>query len=119
MGCFNTARMLRFWETEIARQRKRNATRILLTGEMSWATRGAPGCDQLLSYEAQLDAPLRRLPGVTIVCQYSLEAFPAITIFESLCLHPRIQLPGRLVAGLGCVEILGPQQFRSVLISKE
>jgi len=107
-GSFNTARMLRFWETEIAQQQKRNATQILLTGEMSWATHGAPGCEQLLTYEAQLDAPLRRLPGVTTVCQYSLEAFPAVTIFESLCLHPRIQLPDRLVAGLGSVETLGP-----------
>jgi len=103
-GSFDSARMLRFWETEIARARKKNTTRLLLTGEMSWATRGAPGYEQLLSYEAQLDAPLRRLPGVTIVCQYSLEAFPAVTIFESLCLHPRIQLPDRLVAGLGSVD---------------
>lgn len=28
----------------------------------------------------------------------------AVTIFESLCLHPRIQLPDRLVAGLGSVD---------------
>ena len=99
-GRFDSARMLDFWSQVIAAAERDGIKRLLLSGEMAWSTRGAPGSESLVSYEADLDAMLRAHPWVTTVCQYDLTAFSAETMFRCLCIHPSVQLESGLVSGL-------------------
>ncbi|MEN8261756.1 MAG: MEDS domain-containing protein, partial [Pseudomonadota bacterium] len=89
-GYFDLQRMLGFWRTTINEFQQRRITRLLLTGEMDWATLDAPGSDRLIEYEKQLDDFLHAYPSITVVCQYALTEFPAATIFDSVCLHPAV-----------------------------
>ncbi len=99
-GRFDTDRMLEFWAEIIAANERIGTSRLLLTGEMTWATGNAPGCEALIDYEVALEEALLDYPWVTVVCQYDLNAFPATTIFESLCVHPGVQLDVGLTTGL-------------------
>lgn len=89
-GYFDLQRMLEFWRVIIDGFQQRRIARLLLTGEMDWAALGAPGSDQLIDYEKQLDDFLKGCPNVTVVCQYDLTEFPATTIFDSVCLHATV-----------------------------
>jgi len=87
---FDTERMLNFWKVLIEEFQNKNIHRLLLTGEMGWATLGAPGSNQLIFYEKELDQFLKAYPSITVVCQYSLIDFPATVIFDSVRLHPTV-----------------------------
>ena len=89
-GYFDLQRMLDFWQAHIDHFQQQGINRLLLTGEMDWATQGAQGCEQLITYEKTLDTFLQKTPNVTVVCQYNLNAFPASIIFDSVCLHPTV-----------------------------
>lgn len=97
---FDTQRMLDFWAEIISANQRIGAERLLLTGEMGWALTDYPGTEQLISYEAALEEMLVDYPWVTVVCQYDLNAFPATSVFDSLCVHPGVQLAGRITPGL-------------------
>lgn len=99
-GHFDSRRMLDFWTHVIAAAERDGIKRLLLSGEMAWSTRGAPGSEALVPYENELDDLLRDYPWVTTVCQYDLSAFSAETMFRALCTHPLVQLKSGLVPGL-------------------
>lgn len=98
-GHFDRQRMLDFWAQVISAAQRDGVERLLLSGEMAWSTRGAPGSEELIAYEAELDEFLREHPWVTVVCQYDLSAFSADVVFRSLCTHPTVQLENGMVAG--------------------
>lgn len=102
-GYFNTDRMLTFWQDIIARHKASGTERLLLTGEMGWASSGVMGCEQLVPYEAALDAMLEVTPWVSVICQYPVYQFSGSTVFDNLCIHTHIQLPDRLETGFGPV----------------
>ena len=102
-GHFSTDRMLSFWQNIIARHGASGTRRLLLTGEMGWASSGVMGCEQLVPYEAALDAMLEVTPWVTVICQYPVYQFSGSTVFDNLCIHTHIQLPDRLEAGFAPV----------------
>ena len=97
---FDRSRMLDFWNKVIVAAKCDGVERLLLSGEMIWSTRGAPGSEELILYEAELDQMLQQYDWVTVVCQYDLRAFSAEVLFQSLCTHPTVQLEDRLTRGL-------------------
>ncbi len=98
-GHFSTDRMLTFWQDIIDRHKAAGVKRLLLSGEMGWASSGITGCEQLVPYEAALDAMLETTPWVTVVCQYPVYQFSGSTVYDNLCVHTHVQLPDRLEAG--------------------
>ena len=102
-GYFSTERMLSFWQKIITRHNAEGVKSLLLTGEMGWASSGATGCEQLVPYEATLDAMLEATPWVTVICQYPVYQFSGSTVFDNLCVHTHVQLPDRLETGFGPV----------------
>ena len=100
-GHFDRNRMLDFWNEVILAASRDGVERLLLSGEMAWATRGAPGSEELLQYESEFDQVLHQHDWVTVVCQYDLRAFSAEVVFRSLCQHPTVQLEDGARAGLG------------------
>ena len=98
-GHFSTDRMLTFWQNIITRHKASGTKRLLLTGEMGWASSGVMGCEQLVPYEAALDAMLEVTPWVSVICQYPVYQFSGSTVFDNLCVHTHVQLPDRLETG--------------------
>ena len=98
-GYFSTDRMLTFWQEIIDRHKASGTKHLLLSGEMGWASSGVMGCEQLVPYEAALDAMLEMTPWITVVCQYPVYQFSGSTVYDNLCIHTHVQLPDRLETG--------------------
>jgi excisionase family DNA binding protein len=98
-GCFEPKRMLAFMESAILASLAAGHTRIFITGEMTWSLGDAPGAEQMMAYEAQLNPLIEKYPNVTIICQYDLKRFSAASVVDALLTHPSAQLPSGMVAG--------------------
>jgi AcrR family transcriptional regulator len=66
-----------------------------LIGDMEWALSGAPGADELLDYEAGLDAILAR-PGAWTLCAYDVRQHPVDQMAEVVATHEAAVVGGRL-----------------------
>jgi hypothetical protein len=98
-GVFQVERMLNFWKNIILNCKAIRTKRLLITGEMTWAINGAPGSELLLDYELALDEMASNYPWLTLLCQYDLNHFSAATVFDTLTVHPCVQLKKGMAAG--------------------
>ena len=98
-GSFSAPRMLDFIESAILDLRARGHGAMLISGEMTWYLSGADGVEEMIPYEAGLNGLMKRYPDVTIVCHYDMTRLPGNINLGSICAHPHVQLPDRLVAG--------------------
>ena len=98
-GQFDVHRMLAFMESAILAARAAGHAHVMLTGEMSWSFTGAPGVEQMMTYETLLNPIVEKYPEVTIICQYDLSRFDATTVLDALLTHPSAQLANGMVAG--------------------
>jgi MEDS: MEthanogen/methylotroph, DcmR Sensory domain len=73
-GAFSPEEMMRLLNKAITGAKASGFTGLRTAGEMSWAAYGRCDCDQLLSYEAQVD---EAFPGQPVVgmCQYDMRCF--------------------------------------------
>jgi hypothetical protein len=95
-GGFRAEAMLaRLGEIEAA-ARASNAAGARVIGEMTWALRGASGCDQLMTYEAGINTLVQTRP-LTVLCQYDLSRFDGGTIFEAIRVHPMLVIRDRIM----------------------
>jgi hypothetical protein len=85
----------RLGEIEAA-ARASEAAGARVIGEMTWALRGASGCDQLIVYEAGINTLVQTQP-LTVLCQYDLSRFDGATIFEAIRVHPLLVIRDRLM----------------------
>jgi len=67
-----------------------------VTGEMTWALRGLPGSEHLMSYESAVNDVVKTHP-ITAMCQYDANRFDGETIFNALRVHPYMVMNGQLV----------------------
>jgi excisionase family DNA binding protein len=87
-GFFAADRMLQFVREQAKKLLANLSGKALIIGEMTWFLTGAPGVDQMLAYERELNVLLRDFPQLTIVCQYHLKRLDAETTFGALLAHP-------------------------------
>lgn len=66
------------------------------TGEMSWATRGVPGADRLVEFEAAINRASETHHFLGI-CQYDARLFDGATLLNILKVHPYIVAEGQIV----------------------
>jgi excisionase family DNA binding protein len=98
-GRFSVEGMLAFVESAILGHLARGHRTMLISGEMTWSLRGAPGSDGMIDYEERLNKVMARYPGVTINCQYDMERLGARVTLESICVHPWVHAPQGLFPG--------------------
>ena len=67
-----------------------------VSGEMSWATKGIPGSERLMEYEALVNEVLATHP-ITAVCQYDANRFSGAAIVDVLKVHPMMIVHGQIV----------------------
>jgi excisionase family DNA binding protein len=103
-GRFSVEGMLAFVESAILGHLARGHRTMLISGEMTWSLRGAPGSDGMIAYEERLNEVMARYPGVTINCQYDMERLGARIMLDSICVHPWVHAPQGLFPGFyrGC-----------------
>jgi hypothetical protein len=99
-GTFVAGEMLAYVGDVLAAQRARGHEVVLISGEMTWSLRGAPGSDEMIAYEARLNDLLADYPGATIVCHYRVDRFDARLTLDALQAHPFVHLPAGLFTGL-------------------
>jgi hypothetical protein len=109
-GRFCTEEMLAFWENFIGPAVAGKFRFARSVGEMTWALRQAPGVEELVGYESELNRFLPRYPQV-ILCLYDLERFSGEIIIDVLKTHPRVLL-GSMV--LDNPYYLEPDEFLAV-----
>ena len=96
-GEFSSRRMLALVRHLFREGPSLGFTGTRLIGEMEWALSGAPGADELVDYEAGLDAILAR-PGAWALCAYDVERHPADRLAEVVAAHQAAVVGGRLGA---------------------
>ncbi len=109
-GRFCTEEMLAFWESFVGSAVAGTFRFARSVGEMTWALRQAPGVEELVGYESELNRFLPRYPQV-ILCLYDLERFSGEIIINLLKTHPRILLGGMVLDNPNYLE---PDEFLAV-----
>ncbi|MCF6767957.1 MEDS domain-containing protein [Thiotrichales bacterium 19S11-10] len=69
---------------------------VRITGEMGWATRSIPGCEDLIEYEARVNRVVDNTP-ITALCQYDATKFDGDFIYDILQVHPLMVIRGQVV----------------------
>ncbi len=96
-GRFSPEAMIDLLRSETERALADGYAALRVTGEMTWVTRGAPGSDRLIEYEARLN---EFFPGsrALAICQYDRRKFDAEVLLDVLRTHPVAVLGTEVVA---------------------
>jgi hypothetical protein len=107
-GAFSTSEMLDFWGESLADSLgSGNFQFARLGGEMTWALRDAPGVDELMGYESELNRVTGNHPQC-ILCMYDLSRFGGGIIMDLLKTHPRLLIGGMVLEN---PHYLSPDEF--------
>jgi signal transduction histidine kinase len=88
-GRFRPAAMFALLQSETEQALAEGYMGLRAGGELTWATRGLPGCERLLEYEVRLNT---FLPGSCCMglCQYDLRRFDLLCLLSAFMTHPRV-----------------------------
>jgi hypothetical protein len=110
-GLFSTGDMIEFWNASVgAALGEGGYTFARAVGEMTWALRDAPGVDELVGYESELNRFMPKYPQL-ILCLYDLKRFGGGIVVDMLKTHPKLLLGGML---LDNPYYLSPDEFLAV-----
>jgi hypothetical protein len=107
-GYFDTNEMVEFFETLVKAATAGGRT-ARIAGEGAWALEGAPGVDQLIDYESELNRFVVRYRQM-ILCLYDLDLFGGGLVVDLLKTHPKIVLGGMVLEN---PHFMSPDEFRA------
>lgn len=91
-GVFQPELMIEMLGRETAAALDAGYTALRVTGEMSWALEGDPGCERLIEYESLLNAFYATGAKSYSICQYDQRRFDADMLSDVLHTHPQVLL---------------------------
>lgn len=94
-GEFDRERMLMFLSEARDESLRAGFAGLTGTGEMGWATRGAPGASELIEYEAQVNLMYPESSS-DILCQYPESDFDPATLVNAIRAHPQVIVRGNV-----------------------
>lgn len=106
-GGFCREDMLTFWVDHLDAAADDGFPFSRLVGEMTWALRDAPGVEDLVMYEAELNRVAPKYPTV-VLCLYDLDRFTGEVIVSIVKTHPKVLIRGMVVENPYYVE---PDEF--------
>jgi hypothetical protein len=106
-GGFSREDMLGFWTDHLNAAADDGYPFSRLVGEMTWALRDAPGVEDLVMYEAELNRVAPKYPTV-VLCLYDLDRFTGEVIVSIVKTHPKVLIRGMVVENPYYVE---PDEF--------
>ncbi len=83
-----------------------------VTGEMGWVTKGLPGSERIVEYEARLNTSEARKVPTTGLCQYDVRLFDGKALHDILSVHPMIVVHGQVLRNPFHVD---PEEFLAKL----
>jgi hypothetical protein len=86
-GEFSPERMIGLLQELVKNSRKRGFKKLFGTGNLGWASKGAPGSDKIFIYEAALNRIAKGNPDVSILCLYEKRAFQEEILKEAALVH--------------------------------
>ncbi|MEA3214641.1 MAG: eukaryotic-like serine/threonine-protein kinase [Acidimicrobiia bacterium] len=111
-GYFSAAEMLEFYEDYVRTATEQGAT-ARITGEGAFALGGAPGVEELMDYESELNRFVGQYPQI-ILCLYDLHLFGGRMMVDMLKTHPKLMLGGMLIEN---PHYLPPDEYRAARLS--
>jgi len=106
-GEFTASDMLTFWTEGMIKAQHEGYSFCRLAGEMTWALRDAPGVENLVGYESELNRVTSSYP-VVVLCLYDLDLFSGEVVINIVKTHPQVLVQGILVENPYSV---GPDEF--------
>jgi len=106
-GEFTASDMLTFWTEGMIKAQHEGYSFCRLAGEMTWALRDAPGVENLVGYESELNRVTSTSP-VIVLCLYDLDLFSGEVVVNIVKTHPQVLVQGILVENPYYV---GPDEF--------
>ena len=106
-GEFTASDMLTFWTEGMIKAQHEGYSFCRLAGEMTWALRDAPGVENLVGYESELNRVTSSYP-VVVLCLYDLDLFSGEVVINIVKTHPQVLIQGILVENPYSV---GPDEF--------
>ena len=107
---FDPDTMISLLREESDRALAEGYTALRVTGEMTWALKGSPGCERLVEYEAKLNAFFSENKCLAL-CQYDRHRFESGLLLDALETHPKIVIGTKLYNNCYYIdpdELLGP-----------
>jgi hypothetical protein len=95
-GSFSTDAMLEFWDSAVGGAFEHGFDFSRAAGEMTWALRDAPGVENLIGYESELNRVTSSHP-VVVLCLYDLDLFSGEVVINVVKTHPQVLVQGVLV----------------------
>lgn len=86
-GVFNPEETLSFFRNETDRALSEGYSGLRVVSEMTWALRKRPGSEELIEFEAKLDAYLPHSRCIAM-CRWDLRSFPPIVLLYAMTTHP-------------------------------
>ena len=106
-GDFTPSDMLALWTEGMIKAQHEGYSFCRLAGEMTWALRDAPGVENLVGYESELNRVTSSNP-VVVLCLYDLDLFSGEVVINIVKTHPRLLVQGILVEN---PYYAGPDEF--------
>jgi hypothetical protein len=107
-GSFSTGDMVEFWNATVGAALGEGGYQFArAVGEMTWALRDAPGVEELVGYESELNRYMPKYPQL-VLCLYDLKQFGGGIVVDMLKTHPKLLLGGML---LDSPYYLSPDEF--------
>jgi hypothetical protein len=95
-GFFDVDRMYDFLEEALSSAASGPYGRLRTCGDMEWALRNLPGCDELMQFEARVNL-LTPHYDCTLLCVYDVNRFSGRAIADVLATHSHVVLHGQVV----------------------
>ena len=95
-GRFDPEAKLDSWGVLYNKYKAEGYSNLRVSAETKWATKGIPGTERLIEYEAKINDLFRIYP-VTAICQYNANVFDGATILNILKVHPQMIVHGQII----------------------
>jgi hypothetical protein len=95
-GAFIPERMLDYWRSFCNQAQSERFAGARVTGDTSWLSKGMPGVERWVEYEAMLNS-LEETVLRGVMCQYDVNKLDGAMLFDVLTVHPMMIVAGQVV----------------------
>jgi len=95
-GTFIPERMLEYWRSFCNQAQSERFAGTRVTGDTSWLSKGMPGVERWIEYEAMLNS-LEEPALHGVMCQYDVSKLDGAMLFYVLNVHPMMIVAGQVV----------------------
>jgi hypothetical protein len=96
-GTFIPERMLNYWRSFCNQAQSESFAGVRVTGDTSWISKGMPGIERWIEYEAMINSLMAEASIHGVMCQYDVSKLDGDMLFDVLSVHPMMIVAGQIV----------------------